>query len=433
MKYAIISYSKKKLRLDGTDRINLGNIIQTIAAKRILEDLGITDFLELSINAVDEWPDNDEIRLLVYGWNSFSDLTNHKALSVPFNKNIKPVFWGFNLECPYVPSEAKEYLLCNSPIGCRDEGTYNRLISNGMPAFISGCLTLLMPRRKNCPQTQKKVFFVDVSDKLFEFVPNDLIDNSISMTNMITIERMIGDNYITQEEMRYACHCAENNLYEISENARLVVTSRLHIAAPCVAMGIPVILAKENIDMRYAWLNKYIPLYSMSDWKTINWNPKPVSCEEDKDILKNILKIFLDREEVKVDVGLKGFFAPRYEVKYNEILEKGFMRFSSVIRKYKKFSICGVVLDTITVMDYFMEEYKDISLQFVYDVYENNRLFFEGHEINKMESISPISDMLYIVTSRKANAALNRLNLRDKIAYIATNVANADWESNLIR
>ena len=58
-----------------------------------------------------------------------------------------------------------------------------------------------------------------------------------------------------------------------------MITSRLHCAAPCAAMGIPVIFAVTERSSRFAWIETLLPVYTPEQYAHIDWNPKPAAYE----------------------------------------------------------------------------------------------------------------------------------------------------------
>ncbi len=85
----------------------------------------------------------------------------------------------------------------------------------------------------------------------------------------------------------------------------MVITSRLHVAAPCLAMGVPVIFAKSYVDHRYDVLEPFIPLYGEGDFASINWQPEAIDMEQTKDNMCYMLKAVLDEVERRSEVKKK--------------------------------------------------------------------------------------------------------------------------------
>ncbi len=119
------------------------------------------------------------------------------------------------------------------------------------------------------------------------------------------IEEYMPEDY--KERLEYVTHETDSNvnleektremLQMYKEQAQLVVTSRLHCASPCMAMGIPVILVREYYDSRYKWIDKYLPLYTSDKFSTIDWNPKSVDLEDMKDKLVHLFECAMNRDE----------------------------------------------------------------------------------------------------------------------------------------
>ena len=63
-------------------------------------------------------------------------------LGFPLHRNLRPIFISFHCnKRDLLTPEAIEYLKRYGPVGCRDWTTVDLLLSCGVPAFFSGCLT----------------------------------------------------------------------------------------------------------------------------------------------------------------------------------------------------------------------------------------------------------------------------------------------------
>lgn len=101
----------------------------------------------------------------------------------------------------------------------------------------------------------------------------------------------IGKTYIEKLRIYY-------KLIKIRQ--KLIVTSALHCAAPCTAMGIPVVLIaknQENIN-RFSAIKGIIPIYTYDDLKNnrINFNPKSLNIEDLKQYMLQNLKLSILKE-----------------------------------------------------------------------------------------------------------------------------------------
>ena len=151
----------------------------------------------------------------------------------PPSKNIEALFWGFhvtdwNNSWEYVLKlQSLEYLKKKEPIGCRDQMTMNRLRENGIDSFYSRCLTLTFPKR----QVEPKEGWNIIVDAQHLPIHDKILNRSIIVSHKVP------NNLPENMKFIYARYLI--NLYK--ESARLIVTTRLHCALPCIAMGIPVI------------------------------------------------------------------------------------------------------------------------------------------------------------------------------------------------
>ncbi len=213
---------------------NIGDEIQTLAAEQFLP-------------RVDVRFDRDKLRFLEYrgekyfmifnGW--FSQTPN---LCFPPPDWIIPIFFSFHIAKEnkkyFLNPESLQYLKKHEPIGCRDNRTMELLHEKGVKAYFSNCLSLTLPKRKNVPKNGK-VFLVDVP---FEF------KSILSKKNHINIELV--EHYVNNFDSSFKFEIAKQLLEKYRNEAKLILTYRLHCALPCLAMGIPVIFFCDKNEYR---------------------------------------------------------------------------------------------------------------------------------------------------------------------------------------
>jgi lipopolysaccharide biosynthesis glycosyltransferase len=77
---------------------------------------------------------------LAFGWYAHSPFD--LLPDFPFHPNVNPIFVSFHVNRPEILTPAAiDYLRAHAPIGCRDWNTAFLLLSAGVPAFFSGCIT----------------------------------------------------------------------------------------------------------------------------------------------------------------------------------------------------------------------------------------------------------------------------------------------------
>jgi polysaccharide pyruvyl transferase WcaK-like protein len=184
------------------------------------------------------------------------------------SEDIEPLFISFhvnNTAAPYMLTEkAVAYLKAHEPIGCRDEFTVETLKAKGINAYFSGCLTLTLDSYKVDDTLRgDDVYIVDplYSYPTWEKVTYDwkrlirsiqngdffktgkqqqhlrkFIDEELLKTAKFINQEPPANTYTDAEKFAMA----EDLLHKYAK-AKLVITSRIHCALPCLALGTPVI------------------------------------------------------------------------------------------------------------------------------------------------------------------------------------------------
>ncbi|WP_408047629.1 polysaccharide pyruvyl transferase family protein [Tenacibaculum crassostreae] len=251
MKYGLLKYEENK------KFFNVGDNIQSLAAKQFLPK-------------VDEYVSREKmadyrgskIKMILNGW-----FTHNVHNWIPSEK-IDPLFVSFhinNTAAPYMLDEkGVEYLKKHEPIGCRDQFTAETLQEKGIEAYFTGCLTLTLDTYKvDDSQRTDEVYIVDplygyttykkVTYSFRSFVRsilngnifhlgkknkhlNKIIDKSLLEKAIYINQEPEANKYTTEEKFEMG-----EDLLKKYAKAKLVITSRIHCALPCLALGTPVI------------------------------------------------------------------------------------------------------------------------------------------------------------------------------------------------
>lgn len=280
MKYANLYWQSTELNDSGFRAVNIGDNLQFLTIEYLYQCMGINkkDICRLKMNELRTY--SGEHLVLPMNWALF-DKNYMVEDKIAISDNIEPVFLAMTIQSisykeEYFNEYNINYLKRYEPIGCRDIVTKDVLRGYGIEAYVSGCLTSVFPKRsKNSGQS--RILLIDVPFETYQYIPKEIRDNAITMTqqyyysNSISIEQII-DNVIKQ----YTYY---------KDNAKLVVTSRLHVASPCMAMGIPVVFTKNCIDARFSWLDTYLTLYDLNHYNEIDWNPVTIEYESNKQLI----------------------------------------------------------------------------------------------------------------------------------------------------
>ena len=152
-----------------------------------------------------------------------------------------------------------------SPIGCRDFATQRFLQSNGIACFFSSCLTTTLHRKDYSDGRDRSwVIFSDCSNDFYSKIFP--IDRFINKNRAINRINALLRNYYAQEAISYVTHECQLSVphrerFELAKallqryaNAKLVITSRIHAALPCLGLGTPVILVCPYDQQRFEGL-----------------------------------------------------------------------------------------------------------------------------------------------------------------------------------
>jgi len=320
MKYGNHSLLFKDLSFNDKENAyaNLGDNIISIAVDYIYERLGIPkkDIIYINKDGTSVYKGEYVVLLSTIGlWDS---TINYR---LPMSPDIYPIFISvvanrdIFIDRPDLIDYFKKYV----PIGCRDEQTVNIFRKYGIESYLMGCHTICFPKRKITPQ-KGKVFFIDTAEELNDYIPEYIKIKAEFLTHA---EQYL-EYPITDKENNRLNQLAKKLLKKYENEAELIVTSRLHVATPCLAMGIPVIFAANNIDFRFGWLDKYIRLYSLEEYDQINWNAEPVELEEQKKLIinhiqKSIKRVVSQREELFI---LSDFYENREKTQFYKLFRK---------------------------------------------------------------------------------------------------------------
>ncbi|MFC5585505.1 polysaccharide pyruvyl transferase family protein [Nitratireductor kimnyeongensis] len=212
---------------------NIGDWIQTLAVEQHLPKV---DFY-LDRDSLNTY-DGDECMLVMNGWFS------HRPQAWPPSEKITPIFHGFHI----TPGAAEyyrkhlDYFKKHAPIGCRDQSTLEIIQSWGVQAYLSYCATLTFPTRTQEPE-EELVILVDApkpAHRVKRWKSKLAIQHEVAPVSS-PVQRAFAKDLLA--------------LYR--DKASLVVTSRIHAAMPCMAMGIPTLYMPKKPDGRTNIINEF--------------------------------------------------------------------------------------------------------------------------------------------------------------------------------
>ncbi|MBO4793868.1 MAG: polysaccharide pyruvyl transferase family protein [Deltaproteobacteria bacterium] len=228
---------------------NIGDDIQSYAAARFMPRVDVlVDRENLDIFKLKKFP-KEPVAVIMGAWFMW------KKYNWPPAGQIIPLLVGYHhferREDPLANAYAipvyrehydgigGDWFRAYSPIGCRDLFTCEVFTEKNIPNYFSGCVTLTLPKQPETEDRGKYIVFVDL---------NKDVENKI--------RSMVGDKY----EIRVVSHTTPNingatweerakrveGFLTLYQNAKYVVTRRLHVSLPCLAMGVPVMCIQSK-------------------------------------------------------------------------------------------------------------------------------------------------------------------------------------------
>lgn len=251
MKHGLLTYDENK------KFFNIGDYIQSLAAKQFLPKMD--EFVNRE--KLGEYR-GEKLKIILNGW-----FTHNIHNWVP-SDDIEPLFISFHINNTAVPFMLNEkgvnYLKKYEPIGCRDNFTVSLLKEKGIDAYYSGCLTLTLDTyRVNDEEREDIIYIVDplygyttwrkvtfsyksfiksiLNGKITETGKREkhlkkIISKELLETAVFINQEPPANKYTHEEKFQMA-----EELLQKYAKAKLVITSRIHCALPCLALGTPVI------------------------------------------------------------------------------------------------------------------------------------------------------------------------------------------------
>jgi len=240
---------------------NIGDDIQSLAALQFLPvNKGIRF---LNRDNLGREPQT-HLKLIMNGW--FGQMhSSKKDCSWPPNEFIEPVFVSFHITpgaASYIlSSEGVKYLKSHEPIGCRDLYTKNLLEAHNVKAWMSGCLTATLPKMR-CFSVSDQVTLVDLDNPIFRGIVFKSLKN-LEMNQIVCRTHDLRVGRIYPNSRLFLAH----QLLKEYATSKLVITTRLHCAVPCVAMGVPVLFLVNNPnDERFSGLGLNNVLFDLMEF-----------------------------------------------------------------------------------------------------------------------------------------------------------------------
>lgn len=389
MRYGVLEYKNPYC-------INIGDAMQIISVLNLYRKMGIDEKDVIRVNYFDLQTYNGEEVLLpicfpFYGYNSKNKVTC-------FSSKITPIFLSLSLFDTNLDEDEVDYLKKYEPIGCRDAFTTEGLNKKGIKTYLNGCMTLTL----DTMQKEKRgtdVICVDAPDSFYQYIPYELISKIQKRTHIF--KSVQNDTDV----------CARKLLEEYADQAKLVITSRLHTAIPCFAVGIPVIFIHSEYSYRFSWLEDMMHIYLPNEWSQIDWKG---SCINDNQYALKIRQLMIDIAKERllhqtIPFDLIAVLQNLYESRNKREYTRGPYDISIkyINENWEKdttiaYAVWGVSQVASALIDYISINYPSAKLESVIDASKTQS--FKNHIPEKISEVGDIKDLFVFVTADAVNS-----------------------------
>lgn len=379
--------------MDRIGRCTVGDDIQLLAIENLYKHMGIdyNDVIRIPFSELSTYSGEYVILPLsfpFYGFSNGNNITN-------FSSRIIPVFLGFATMLNHYNETDLKYLQKFQPIGCRDQYTMSALRQQGIEAYLNGCMTATLPRMRNGFDGRHKVFCVDIPDDFKKFIPKEILENCEFVNHVVFSKDCPQGTEVKAKEVykRYV------------DEAKMVITTRMHAALPCIAMGIPVILAKDKYSVRFPIIERFIPVYTAEQFHQIDWEPKSVEYENIKlEILNCASRRLKDTYDKYADIyKISEFYeTDSSSAMYLDNFSDTEAYLEKTLKKMDTFEyiLWGVTQTAELAHSYIKSHYKNAKLVGVIDQFKDLEIY--GMHSSKKEIIEKYPNSICLVCAGAA-------------------------------
>ena len=192
--------------------------------------------------------------------------------------NFGPEHIGTPVYDEFLQGIGAKHMKAYGPVGTRDMATLKAFEKLDIPAYFSGCVTLTLPKQKVKKQEKDYILLVDLDKRVEKKLRQQLKGKDIEIKKISnqresrrTPEQMDDWEFREKETIE---------LLEMYQNAKCVVTRRLHVALPCLAMEVPVLCVHYPKNIRFGPYNEWLHMVKPEDFLKDKYdydflNPKP--------------------------------------------------------------------------------------------------------------------------------------------------------------
>lgn len=419
-----MKYGKISLLLEEFENINLGDVLQDYACDYLYQTMNVDakDVVTIPYNDIFTY-DGEYVVVPVYNTVLDAYFTPYHI----FSPKIIPVFLGLTTDLNVLPEEMVIYLRRFEPIGCRDEYTLNIMREHNIMAYLGGCITTILPNREKYP-SKPKVFFTDIPPKLKSYIPQKYLEMGEFTTQVVRFHKSAD----RESRKQKIYHTALEFYKRYADEAALVVTSRLHSTLPCLAMGIPVILVRDEMWKTFRFVDRYVRIYMEGQYDKIDWMPTAVDYSQRK---KQILSLFQSRLRDAYDkycamFDLSAFYEEREKTTSGADFEVRIDNLIACVKESKqgsfRYIIWGAGVRGHMVYARMKKEFPKAQLAAYVDIIKKGTI--DGIRIISPDQLSAQDEDYIIICNNtgeeQAVKKMAEMGKKERLDFFSTNIKN---------
>lgn len=210
---------------------NIGDAVQSLLLRDLYEEHGVKCSEYIPVGQSFKYK-GEKLLLPMNSCNVYGGPRDARKFAA--SSDIDYRYLGFHLHGDLRTFGKNVKLKSEYPIGCRDVPTRDFLRGLGYNAYFSGCISMTLPKRPD-------------GDYRLVYVIDDDAKKGLPFCDPVDLRPMTSLCLPKDAPWEKCEGLARDRIALLRDTAKLVITSRLHVYLPCVAMGIPVVFTRPII------------------------------------------------------------------------------------------------------------------------------------------------------------------------------------------
>jgi len=266
--------SKNKTALLSYSTGNIGDDVQSLALSQN-HILGKPD-LWMDRDQFSDYAGEGPVDLVANGFFLCSDRTG--KLSFPPPPNISARYVALCASNVPNTDESVAHFRESGPVGCRDLHSVKWCHNRGLEHYFASCPSCLLERNFDSPGNSVAGYDPNGPIVLVDVNPKRLPPFGSSNRRFLCLTNRVHPGRFSNQESRFD---ALRQRWRVFRSASLVVTNRLHVAMPCLGLGVPVVMVEaDSLAFRLTALPDWLKIHKKSELSRVNLDPSTHYTEE---------------------------------------------------------------------------------------------------------------------------------------------------------